>query len=103
MNVFGYHEFVANSHAAITNALNLGQRENAKRIALQLYIFAKSHSKNRKSIDELLEDVKELSKKEFEEIYIRANYALTDAGYSGVQEFAPVSFFKSIMQKKKLE
>jgi hypothetical protein len=100
--VFSYHEFVANAHASITNALTLGQRENAKRIALQLYIFARSSMENpRIPKEELLKEVKELQKKDAEEVYIEASYALKDAGYSGIQELQRISFFRSIMKKSR--
>jgi len=102
-NVFGYHEFVSNSHIAITNALVQGSKENAKKIALQLYIFAKGNMKDRDTKEKLLSDLKELQKREFEEVYVQAIYALYDAGYSGVQEHHVNSFFKNIMKKKRME
>ena len=101
-NVFGYHEFVSNSHIAITNSLVQGSKENAKKIALQLYIFAKGNMRDRDTKEKLLNDLKELQRKEFEEIYVQAIYALYDAGYSGVQEHNVNSFFKNVMRKKRM-
>jgi hypothetical protein len=102
-NVFGYHEFVANCHMAITQSLLQGSKDYAKKIALQLYIFAKGNMKDRDTKEKLLNDLKELQKKDFEEIYVQTIYALYDAGYSGVQEHNVNSFFKNIMKKKRIE
>ena len=102
-DLFTYHEFVTSCHVGISNALAKGQKEDAKRLAIQLYIFARGNLKEteKPSQENLIKEVRELQKQDFETIYISAVYALYDAGYSGVQENLTTSFFKSIMKNKK--
>lgn len=98
INLYGYHEFVANSLTSVINGFNVGQSQTSRRILTFLYLYGKVNAGETVTEEEL----KQMEKMSNELISIKAVSALKKAGLTPVQDDYATSFYKSIVKKKKM-